>query len=360
MKIPRLTPTTSLRITAFCLIILFILTAWGTVYQIEYGLYAAQKRFFYSFFFLASGFFPLPGAQLILWILAVNLIADLALNFKRRFSKLGIFLIHGGILILLAGAFVTYYTGEESYLPLYEGEKADTSRDYRKWEIAAWKINDSQINDIYAYPVDTLPLDQVVNFPSLNLNLVLRQSLSHASRLPQPREGEPDLARLTERKNPSENLPGVMVHLSLDGEDLGLETLWGADRDPLVLKGKTHDIAMELRRLRYSLPVTLELIDFRREEHQGTDIPKSYESSLIVKEAGVTRKAKVYMNHPLRVANYTFYQASFNEDRRGEQSVFAVVKNTWWILPYLSSGLIAMGLLIHFAGKLFKFWRRRS
>ena len=60
-----LTRVASLRVSVVCLVLLLILTAWGTVYQAEHGLYAAQIRFFYSWIFINWGFVPFPGAQLV-------------------------------------------------------------------------------------------------------------------------------------------------------------------------------------------------------------------------------------------------------------------------------------------------------
>jgi len=73
----------STRITVVCLFLLFILTFWGTIAQVQQGLYAAQDRFFNSFYFLAAGWIPFPGAQLVLWVLFVNLICMVILTYKK-------------------------------------------------------------------------------------------------------------------------------------------------------------------------------------------------------------------------------------------------------------------------------------
>ena len=85
--VPRLA---SVRISVVCLLLLLGLTAWGTVYQAEYGLYAAQTRFFYSWYFLVGGFLPLPGAQLVLWVLFFNLIASMLFRVTYSLSLIHI------------------------------------------------------------------------------------------------------------------------------------------------------------------------------------------------------------------------------------------------------------------------------
>src|SRR5580698_863458 len=81
----------SSRITVICLFLLFILTFWGTIAQVQQGLYVAQERFFNSFFFLAAGFIPFPGAQLVLWVFFINLISSIILTFKKytQWTNLG-------------------------------------------------------------------------------------------------------------------------------------------------------------------------------------------------------------------------------------------------------------------------------
>src|ERR1700733_13588110 len=119
----------SLRITVGCLFLLFILTFWGTIAQVQQGLYAAQERFFNSFFFLAAGFIPFPGAQLVLWVLFVNLIASLIVTFKKytQWSNVGLLIIHFGLLLYFVAAFLIFHFAQESNIRLAEGESTHIS-----------------------------------------------------------------------------------------------------------------------------------------------------------------------------------------------------------------------------------------
>ena len=99
----------SSQITVVCLFLLFILTFWGTIAQVQQGLYAAQDRFFNSFFFLAAGFIPFPGAQLVLWVLFVNLISMMIMTYKKytQWQNAGLLIIHFGLIIYFFAAFGT-------------------------------------------------------------------------------------------------------------------------------------------------------------------------------------------------------------------------------------------------------------
>src|SRR3954471_3808651 len=83
---PRLA---SLRISVVCLALLLILTAWGTIYQAGNGLYAAQERFFHSWYFLIADWIPFPGSQLVISVLFLNLLASMIFRVKYSFGNLG-------------------------------------------------------------------------------------------------------------------------------------------------------------------------------------------------------------------------------------------------------------------------------
>ena len=119
----------SLYITVASLFLLFVLTFWGTIAQVQQGLYAAQDRFFNSFFFLAGGFIPFPGAQLVLWVLFVNLICSLILTFKKytQWVNSGLFIIHVGLILYFIAAFMIFHFSQGTSVRLAEGEATNVS-----------------------------------------------------------------------------------------------------------------------------------------------------------------------------------------------------------------------------------------
>ena len=64
------------------------------------------------------------------------------------------------------------------------------------------------------------------------------------------------------------------------------------------------------------------------------------------------------MNHPLRYAGLTFYQASYKPD--GSGTVLQVVCNPGWLLPYVACLLVGGGMVLHFVQSLVAFLRRRA
>src|SRR3989344_2132114 len=129
----------SVRITVVCLALLFILTLWGTIYQIEFGLYPAQERYFNSLYFLVFNVIPFPGARLVMGVLFFNFLFVVLFRYKYVWAKLGILIIHIGIMLFLLSGFVTLYHAVESHLTLAENEGANVSRAYHDWELAVWQ-----------------------------------------------------------------------------------------------------------------------------------------------------------------------------------------------------------------------------
>lgn len=111
-----------------------LLVFFGTLYQAEHGLYLAQKKFFDSLI-IVDGFLILPGAVLIMALAFINLSAFLIFKFNYRWSKLGLLIIHSGLMVLLLGGFYTLYYSKESLMTLREREQANKSMDYYQWQI---------------------------------------------------------------------------------------------------------------------------------------------------------------------------------------------------------------------------------
>src|SRR2546423_4521157 len=99
----------SLKLTVVCLGIAIVLVFIGTLAQVDEGLYQAQTRYFRSFLIYwspagADWKLPVfPGGYLLGTVLLANLLAAHISRFKLTRKKLGIHLIHGGLILLLLG-----------------------------------------------------------------------------------------------------------------------------------------------------------------------------------------------------------------------------------------------------------------
>lgn len=112
------------RLFAIELILLMVLLVLGTLAQAKLGLFAAQKLFFESWFWLAGGVLPMPGMKLVLAFVVVGLVIRLARE-PLTLARTPVWLVHAGVILLLAGSSVVNWKHIEGYMLLAEGETSD-------------------------------------------------------------------------------------------------------------------------------------------------------------------------------------------------------------------------------------------
>lgn len=362
---PVIKTLSSVRITVVCLVLLFILTLWGTVDQVQSGLYLAQARFFNSWVFTFWGFVPFPGARLVLWTLFINLVCAALVRLAYRRSNAGIIITHFGILLFFVAAFVTFHGVEESYITLMEGAGSNVSTAYHVWELSVWTQDDDK-KQVVAFDANRFRPGQRLDFGKYGFSVAVKSyypnceayrpsAAGHTSALLNS-SGIESLKPAPLHKDPEKNLPGGIFQLEGADQD-GLNILlYGGETKPLTITrgGKTYHMMLRLKRL--PLPFTLRLKDFMMERHPGTDIARSYKSLVEVLTRGASREALISMNKPLRYKNFTLYQSSYAVDRSGrESSTLAVVRNPGRLLPYIATFVTFAGLAAHLLMMAFRF-----
>lgn len=356
----------SLKLTVICLIILVLLVIWGTVYQADHGLYQAQQKFFYSWFFLIFGFIPFPGTVLIMFVLFFNLVCSIFFRLGLRWSNIGNIITHAGIIVLLVGGFFTFYFSVESSLMLREGENANTTTSRHFWELAVWQ-NPDKISETDVFHVDTDGLEpgDTIRLDELGLELTTKEYYVNCSAFTgaagdgstvinsggvQVLKARPSAMEI------GENTAGGVFDIKSASGNKAVLLLYGQDSEPTPVKMENRTFVLSLRKKKIPLPLSIKLLDFRVQFYPNSRIPKSYESTVTVKtEGGVDRDVVISMNKPLRYADLTFFQSSYYTAPDGtEYSILAVVKNFGRLLPYFSSIIIFLGMTIHFIVMLFR------
>lgn len=102
----------------------------------------------------------------------------------------------------------------------------------------------------------------------------------------------------------------------------------------------------------FTLPFTLKLVDFERELHPATEIARAYRSELIIHDGETEWPVLIEMNKPLRFKGYTVFQSSFDEKEGVEVTVLSVVWNVGRLFPYISTLVIALGMMLHISLRL--------
>ncbi|RME05231.1 MAG: hypothetical protein D6805_00290 [Planctomycetota bacterium] len=349
-------------LTSLLLAFLMVITVWGTVAQKYQGLYLAQKTYFSSFFFVAHIGpvpFALPGGMTVMGGLFLNLVAAFVVRFRFRWNQLGLWICHGGIFLMLLGGAFTYLFSQEGNMDLVEGEQKSASSSYHDYELAVIRDDEErEYERISVISQSRLHSGEKLELSSLPFGI--RIARYYPNCLPvnkgqiitglKPRPLEPQYER---------NLAGAELELLL--EDKPAYRLYVFYNMPQFVKfrGKTYQFL--LRHQQFHLPFTLRLKKFIKKEHPGTNVPRHFESKVMLIEGDKVRDVRIYMNHPLRYKGYTFFQSSWYQDSQGRlHTVLAVVRNPAAAVPYISSLLILLGMLIHFTQKLVRFLARTA
>jgi hypothetical protein len=369
---------TSLRLTVVLLILSLVLIFVGTLGEVHLGLYKAQTEFFRSFFIYwhppkATWKIPVfPGGYLIGAALLLNLIAAHSSRFKLTRDKIGLWIIHAGLILLILGQLATDLFAIESQMHLRQGQMKNYSEADRVDELAITDITDKKLETVVAIPEwvlakkgdihnDQLPF--VVRVKEFYANSTL--STNTAPGLTRVNANSGFGAGLSWKPVPREtaldrrDMPSALVELVTPQDSLGtwLVSDWLEQPQTFTAGGRTYQL--QLRPTRFYLPFSLRLLKFHHDIYQGTDIPKNFSSQLLLHrpDTGEHREVLIYMNNPLRYDGRTFYQASFDQDNAG--TILQVVKNPGWLTPYLACILIATGMVVQFLSHLVPFLKRR-
>lgn len=380
----------SLKLTVWLLAFSMVLIFFGTLDQVHYGIWHTQKLYFESFLVVWSWpeqwlaydtlrwlHIPLPGGYLLGGLLLINLITAHAVRFKMTWKKSGIFLVHFGLILLLISELMTDILSVESQMPVDEGGRSNYSESYRDNELVLIDRSAEDYDQVYSIPASLLKAGKTVDVPESDLKI---RTLSYYP--------NSQIARNPSGKNSTPATDGIAVDMGIDIKPLpeafddstintttaiveviaedGPVGTWLVSNviderfPPQIVQVDGQSLEIALRFQRHYHPFEIELVDFKHDKYPGTEIPFNFSSEVMVHHQDSTKnqKALIYMNHPLRYEGLTFYQASFANDDK--TSIFQVVRNPGWLLPYISVLLMGLGMCVQFGIHFFKFLGKRS
>lgn len=395
----------SLKITVVLFALSIILVFYGTLAQKEQDIWDVVNEYFWSwcvfipnrltsmflqiFFGMPTSFnipgsIPFPGGKLIFWAIAVNLLAAHATRLRVSWERSGVLLIHGGLILMMLGEFLTREFAVENTMTLITGGKSSFVESNRHVELAFLQPKDSATDHVLVVPGPMLEAaaksGKPIDDPRLPCTVTVKQYYHNCDlkdRLkdepPYTTHGEGKDLTMLERPringvDPDQkvNMPGALVQLTdRDGTDLGtwLVSIWLQQTRtprPQKLTTKAGEQLVSLRFQRTYKPYTITLEEFRHEVYPGTTKPRNFQSDIRLEdpEIGVDRPTTIRMNEPMRHRGETFYQHQALAGDSG--SVLQVVRNPGWLLPYLSCAVVSLGMLIHFGINLSRYLRRMA
>jgi hypothetical protein len=368
---------TSLKLTIFCLAALMVLVVACTLAQVNLGVFLAVQKYMRSWivWWDAPGgglSIPIfPGGALVGFVLMVNLVAAQLKRLELSWRKAGLWIVHAGLILLFVGEFVSGVYQHETQLSIEEGQTVDFVESPRELELAVIDTTDPASDDVYVIPARKLARGGAIPIPGTPLVVEVRRWFTNAdlsmrtpSDPPSPVTAGP-FTGVTVRERPPAtgdeevNRSAAFVEPVADGRSYGTWLVSNGLGAPqtFVHEGRTWQLA--LRNRREYLPYALTLEKFSHDVYPGTNIPKNFSSlvRLVNPARGEDRNVLIYMNQPLRYDGKAFYQSSFGKN--DTLSILQVVQNPGWLLPYIATALVTIGLLVHFGISLRRWVRRR-
>jgi len=371
----------SFGLACILLILLGLLTWLGTLEQVHSGLYDVQKKYFESFFLVHRAGpvpVPLPGANLVLCALFVNLLAGGVVRLRKSRATAGILIAHLGIALLLASGFVKLYFSEDGYVTLYEGQRASHFESYYRWEIVASRELGGGRRQEFSVPQEDFADARGgrtvrLSSPEVPFDLEVRHFTGNCEPLPKgPMFDVPVpvvdgyfLAEKPRDREAERNLAGAYATLVDKASGARREgILWGVAAHPFTVDKAGEVWAIDLRKERYPMPFTVVLDEFTKRDHPRSTLPKEFSSDVTVIDGASSRPVEISMNEPLRDRGLVVYQASWGpaNARPGDRlfSTLSVVRNPADQMPLYACIVIAAGLCLHFTRKLLRHVRSEA
>jgi hypothetical protein len=388
----------SLRLTVALFVLSLGLVFFGTLAQMNAGIWTVVSGYFRSFLvwvplqlfvqfgqvFYAvprtwhvPGAFPFPGGWLLGTALLLNLVAAHAVRFKLSGRRAGILLIHSGLIVMMLGELVTGLFAIEGNMVIDEGKSSNYVEHTRYVELAVTRPSqtDTGHDEVAVVPGALLRQGRTVSHDDLPFDIVplqfmtnsaLRQATGERDARPAMKGAGRQYVAVQKREvsgvdtEQKVDTPSCYLELrSRDGNPLGayLFSLL-LEPQPIAMDGKTYLVALRWKRT-YK-PYRIHLIKFSFDRYMGTGTAKNYSSLVRVEdpERGESRQVLIRMNQPLRYRGDALYQHSFKASET--TTILQVVQNPGWLMPYLSCAVVALGMFVHFGIGLNSFLRRRQ
>ena len=380
----------SLQLSVFLLGFSVLLIFFGTLDQVRIGIREAQTIYFESL--IAVWHYPemWPMGHILKWIpvpllggyaigplLALNLILAHARYWRPRMAILGISFIHVGILMLLVGQLVTNISQKEDYMWLDEGAKANFVRSFHDDELYLTRQNEDGKLGLYSLDFKDVDEGDVIDPPKFPFQVKIHKLYDNA----EINQGGAVEGRSTHGIN-----RGIGAQFNLGVREIesfhsdeqrdirtavvevvnekGVVGRWLVsnvfeERFPeqeFTIDGTRYAVGLRFKKT--YLPFTITLLKFNHDRYPGTNIPSNFSSMVKVEHVsnGDEREVMIFMNNPLRYEGMTFYQASFA--KQDTASMFQVVRNPGWLVPYIACILVSIGLVWQFSVAGYRMSRR--
>jgi cytochrome c-type biogenesis protein CcsB len=257
--------------------------------------------------------------ELILLLLAANLIGQMIIYKLYKKSKLPVFLFHLSFVIMIAGAGITRYFGWEGSIHIREGEEQNSCFSTEKYIWYSIKDAGGKITDMSSskYSMTSVSADnykKTIKINNKDYDLVLAKIIPNAAEVNSKAVGV----------NPAEQNTGLNAFIFniYSGNESATVYVWDKQDEKVgtgscTIGDKKVEISYGSKAI--TLPFSIKLNDFILERYPGSSSPSGYKSDVVLldKANNVQKPFVIFMNNILKYKGYRFYQSSFDQDEKG-------------------------------------------
>jgi len=309
----------SLKTTLILLFMLGLGAAVATFIENDFGTSSARVLVYDHWWY--EGVLTLAGLNLLGVIIR-----------RKMWKRFALFTFHVGFLVILIGAGLTRYAGQEGILHIREGKSENrmiSSEPYLQVTIqsAGKKYFQEFQKDMTA--LGSNDFSHVIGFGGGDKITVSFADYSYI------KENGHAMGMLSvevcykgackvEKLIGQRNMKGYPKKFTFDGVDVAVE--FGSK----VLK----------------LPFSVQLRDFQLDRYPGSMAPSSYASEVTVLDGDTKLDYRIYMNHTLDYGSYKFFQSSYDQDELG--TVLSVNDDPGKWPTYIGYLLLVIGFMANF------------
>ena len=325
------------KVFIFTILWMMVLVVLGTLAQRDLGLYEAQQRFF-SCWITWIGPFPTPGGRTALFLMTSNLIFFMLKPGFWRTKKIGIIIIHSGVLLLLLGGGITAWFSTEGNMVIQEGEISNVIIDLFAKELVVINDTNKSFDEITTISDNILKPGKIINSNFLPFNIEVIDYYINCEPVRRVEAVSSEYKGLAQnfilKKIPNEkeseiNRTGITFKVTeSDASANGIYSIFLAQSIPQTISSKGEEFTLAIRRKRTYLPFSLRLDAFKKVLYPGTDLAKSYSSDLVLIDKDISRPVLIEMNEPLRYLSIIFYWGS-----RCKYYDISSCKKSWKVIP---------------------------
>jgi cytochrome c-type biogenesis protein CcsB len=277
------------------------------------------------------------------WYEAVMVLAGLnilAVIIRRKmWASTAAFLFHVGFVVVLIGAGLTRYAGQEGILHIREGKSENRMISSEPYLQVTIQSNGKKFYQEFRKDMTALGSNDfgyTINFGMKNKVSVVFADYNY-----------------TKTNGNSMGMLSVEVcyHDSCRTEKLiGQRSMKGY---PKLFDFNTTKVIVEYGSKVLRLPFEIKLRDFQLDRYPGSMAPSSYASEVTVLDRDAQFDYRIYMNHTLDYGRYKFFQSSYDQDEKG--TILSVNDDPGKWPTYLGYLMLTIGFLGNLFAKRSRF-----